>query len=144
VPIRARRAATFLSKPSTARRSALAMRSCWPNSNLLSRNRRWSLASKRIGAQVGRSRNASCSPSAPQINMGEVNYRIFRIHRGWMSYRYLVDPTHSPPSVQNRASSDSRRKDLRGVGLLRSTMADSRVSRVLRSGRSLLHNAAPD
>src|ERR1700724_2568285 len=74
--------------------------------------------------------------------MGEVNYRIFRIHCGWMSYRYLVDPTQNPPSVQNRASSDSRRKDLRGVGLLKLTMADSRVSRVLRSGRLLLHNVS--
>src|ERR1700722_388861 len=82
--------------------------------------------------------------SAPQTNRGKVNYRIFRTHYGWMSYRYLVDPTQSQPSVQNRASSDSRRKDLRGVELLKSTMADSRVSRVLRSGRLLPHNAAPD
>src|SRR5580692_5123923 len=82
--------------------------------------------------------------SSPQTDMGEVGYRIFRVHCGWMSYRCLMDPTRSPPSVQNRASSDSRRKDLRGVGLLQSTMADSRVSRVLRSARLLLHNAAPD
>src|SRR5580692_1086891 len=75
--------------------------------------------------------------SSPQTNMGEVDYRIFRIHCGWMSYRYLVDPMRSPPSVQNRASLDSRRKDLRGVGLLKSTTADSRVSRMLRSGRLL-------
>src|SRR5579864_3320695 len=81
---------------------------------------------------------------SPRRDMGGVSYRILRIHRGWMSYRYLMDPTQSPSSVQNRASSDSRRKDLRGVGLLMSAMADSRVSHVLRSRPSLLHNAAPD
>src|ERR1700691_2840922 len=82
--------------------------------------------------------------SSPQTNMAKVNYRILRIHCGWLSYRSLVDPTQTPPSVQNRASSDSRRKDLQGAALLKSTMADSRVSLVLRSGRLLLHNAAPD
>src|SRR5580704_2604791 len=71
--------------------------------------------------------------SSLQTDMAEVSYRIFRIHCGRMSCRYLTDPTRSPPWVQNRASLDSRRRDLRGAGLLRSAMADSRVSHVLRS-----------
>src|ERR1700675_1086240 len=82
--------------------------------------------------------------SQPRRDMGEVSYRIFRSHRGWMSYLYLTDPTQSPPSVQNRAWSDSRRKNFLTVGLLTSAMAGSRVSLVLRWGLSLPHNAAPD
>src|SRR5580692_9345331 len=73
-----------------------------------------------------------------RIDMGEVSYRIFRSHRGWTSYLHLQDPTQDPPSVQNRAWSDSRRKDFPGVGLLMSAKANSRVSLVLRSGPSPL------
>jgi hypothetical protein len=80
------------------------------------------------------------TPSPPRTDRGEVNYRILLIQRGWMCYLHRMDPMQSPLSVQNRASSDSRRKDPRSVGLLMSAMADSRLSLVLRSGPSLLHN----
>jgi hypothetical protein len=54
--------------PSTARRSASVMRSCWRSSSPVSRNRLSPLASKKIGARVGRRPSASCFPSAVFIS----------------------------------------------------------------------------
>ena len=51
------------SRPSTARRSASAMRSCWRSCSRHNRNRHSPIASARSGAEPEPRRSASCSPS---------------------------------------------------------------------------------